>query len=187
MRRSAIVAVLALFTTMPALARTPGAYIASAAKATEVVSVRADLQALYDEISQAGFQFSSATDVDLFHEVLYTSDWTFIDAAGQPRAWQDVREEVIQSVKTRPYTSMIQAVEKLSLVNGGASVDVSVTTVRKIVDKQGRSGHAGETRTLVEKTMFRDAWVNANGQWKLQTRQQIGQPRVVIEKGNPTA
>jgi hypothetical protein len=55
---------------VPVLARTPGAYIASAAKATEVVSVRGDPQALYDEISQAGFQFTSATDVDLFHDVL---------------------------------------------------------------------------------------------------------------------
>jgi hypothetical protein len=183
--RASMIAAVTLFTAVPVLAHSEGAYVASAARAPEVLSVRADLQGLYDEISQAGFQFESGTDVDLFHDVLYTPDWMFVNAAGQPHGWSQEREQVIQSLNARPYASMIQALEKLSLIAGGATADVTVTTVRTIVDEPGRYGRKGETRTLVETTMFRDAWVNAAGEWKLRARRQIGQPKVVIEKGKP--
>jgi hypothetical protein len=45
--------------------------------------VRAELQGLYDEISQVTQQLETASDVDLFHDLLYTSDWMFIGATGQ--------------------------------------------------------------------------------------------------------
>src|ERR1700719_3652288 len=116
MRASMIAAVVTLAATVPVLAHSEGAYVASAATTPAVLTARADLQGLYDEISQAGFQFGNATDVDVFHDVLYTPDWVFVDAAGQRHGWMQVREEVIQHVHARPYASMIQAIEKLSLI-----------------------------------------------------------------------
>ena len=42
--------------------------------------VQTELQGLYDEISQATLQFVTESDVDVFHDVLFTDDWVFIDA-----------------------------------------------------------------------------------------------------------
>ena len=49
--------------------------------------VQAELQGLYDEISQATLQAVTASDLDEFHDVLYTPDWVFIDMAGRTEAW----------------------------------------------------------------------------------------------------
>jgi hypothetical protein len=43
----------------------------------DTFDLQAELQGLYDEISQATLQFESESDVDLFHEVLYTPDCRF--------------------------------------------------------------------------------------------------------------
>jgi hypothetical protein len=50
--------------------------------------VRAELQGLYDEISQASLQFETNVDVDDFHAALYTPDWTFVDPNRRRRCWK---------------------------------------------------------------------------------------------------
>ncbi len=64
--------------------------------------VRTDLQALYDEISDATLQFASESDIDLFHDVLFTPDWTFIDAQGTVLSWPQVRAVAIQALSVAP-------------------------------------------------------------------------------------
>ena len=49
---------------------------------TDTFDVRIELQALYDEISQATLQFVSESDVDLFHDVLYTPKSTRFATGG---------------------------------------------------------------------------------------------------------
>ena len=39
--------------------------------------VQAELQRLYEAISQATLRFVTADDIDQFHEVLYTQEWVF--------------------------------------------------------------------------------------------------------------
>ena len=42
---------------------------------TNTFDIQAELQGNYDEISQATLQFVTPSDVDMFHDVLYTPDW----------------------------------------------------------------------------------------------------------------
>ena len=49
----------------------------------DTFAIQAELQGLYDEISQATLQFATASDVDQFHDVLYMPDWVFVDTTGQ--------------------------------------------------------------------------------------------------------
>lgn len=148
----------------------------------DAFDVQADLQGLYDEISQADLQFVTASDVDLFHDVLYTPDWVFVDATGQKQTWSQVRQQAIQALSARHPDSMSQAIKKLTLVPGGAAVVVSMTTVHTIVDAEGRYGRQGASQTLTETTAFRDRWVRVSDGWKLKSREQIGRPTVVMDK-----
>jgi len=91
-------------------------------------SVWAELQGLYDEISQATQQFETASDVDLIHDVLYTSDWVFFDATGQRHSWLQVREEAVRTLESPRVDSITQSIQTLSLVPTGATVRVNVTT-----------------------------------------------------------
>ena len=62
--------------------------------------VQAELQGLYDEISQATLQFATASDIDEFHEVLYTPDWVFTDPEGHTRTWPEVRPDAVRTPTT---------------------------------------------------------------------------------------
>jgi hypothetical protein len=150
--------------------------------APDSFSVQAELQGLYDEISQATLQFVTEADVDQFHDVLYTPDWSFVDAAGQRQLWPQAREQAMQSLHGPRLDSMAQPIQKLSLVPGGATVVVNLTTVRTIVDNEGRYGKKGAAHTLTETTEFRDTWVRVSEAWKLQSRAQVGQPKMHVGK-----
>jgi hypothetical protein len=145
-------------------------------------SVRAELQGLYDEISQATLQFETASDVDDFHEVLYTSDWVFVDAAGERHPWSQVREQAIRMLDGPRFDSIVQPIQKLALVPGGATVVVNVTMVRTVIDNDGQYGRKGAAHTLTETMVFRDGWIMVAGDWKLKSREQIGQPEVLVDK-----
>ena len=80
-----------------------------------VFSVQAELQGLYEQISQARLQFVTADDIDQFHEVLYAPEWVFIDAMGQRHPWSQIREEEIQALKAPTFDWMTQSIQKLSL------------------------------------------------------------------------
>jgi hypothetical protein len=77
---------------------------------------------------------------------------------------------------------MNQSIQKLSLTSGGAEVVVNLTTVRSIVDAEGRYGRQGAPHTLTETTTFRDGWVKVSDKWKFKSREQIGRPTVAVGK-----
>jgi ketosteroid isomerase-like protein len=148
----------------------------------DLVSIQADLQGLYDEISQASLQFLTETDIDDFHDVMYTPDWVFVDAAGQEHTWAQQREQAVQALTAPHHDPIVQSIQKLTLVPGGASILVNVTTVRTIVDDLGRYGAKGASHTLTETTPFRDTWIRDVDRWKVKSRQQVGQPKAVVDK-----
>jgi len=137
-------------------------------------AVQAELQGLYDEISQATLQFVSAADVDEFHDVLYTADWVFTDLIGQRHAWREVREDAIRALSAPRLDAMTQPIRMLSVDRAGATVVVNVVTVRTIVDHDGRYGRPEASHTLTATTPFRDRWVKVSDEWKLKAREQIG-------------
>lgn len=137
-------------------------------------AVQAELQGLYDEISQATLQFVSPADVDEFHDVLYTADWVFTDLAGQRHAWREVREDAVRALSAPRLDAMTQPIRMLSVDPAGATVVVNVVTVRTIVDHEGRYGRPEASHTLTTTTPFRDRWVKVSDEWKLKAREQIG-------------
>jgi ketosteroid isomerase-like protein len=147
-----------------------------------VFSVQADLQGLYDEISQASLQFLTETDIDDFHDVMYTPDWVVVDTKGQQHTWAELREQAVQALNVPHHDPMVQSIQKLTLVPGGATSLVNVTIVRTVIDDEGRYGKKGGSHTLTETTPFRDAWVTIGDRWKLKSRQQVGPPKVVVDK-----
>jgi ketosteroid isomerase-like protein len=148
----------------------------------DTFALQAELQGLYDEISQATLQFATASDVDQFHDVLYTPDWVFVDTPGQKRNWSQMREEAIQALSSPALTSMSQPIRKLSVTAEGATVMVDLTTVRTIVDHEGRYGRKEASHTLTNTTPFRDRWVRVSDNWKLKSRDQIGRPMESVDK-----
>jgi hypothetical protein len=152
------------------------------AAAADTFEIQAELQGLYDEISQATLQFTTQSEVDQFHDVLYTPDWSFTDASGHARTWADVREEAFRALSAPRVDSMTQPIRKLSIDGNNATVVVDLVTVRTVVDQEGRYGHAGDTHTLTDTTSFRDRWIKVPGGWKLKSRQQIGGPTELVDK-----
>ena len=144
-------------------------------------SVRTQLQGLYDEISQATFQFDNETDIDDFHAVLYTADWTFVDADGRRHSWPEMRQQAVNALGQPLPDSMQQVIQKLSLVADGAIALITLTTARTIVDGTGRYGRKGAPHTITTVTLFRDEWVGADDQWRLKSRAQIGPSRTLVD------
>jgi hypothetical protein len=148
----------------------------------DAFTVQADLQGRYDEISQASLQFVTDADVDDFHDVMYTSDWAVTDMAGQRQDWAQLRRQALHALTTPHPLAIVQAIQKLALMPNGATALVNVTTVRSVVDNEGRYGQKGRTHTLNETISYRDTWVTVAGGWKLQAREQISLPRVQVDK-----
>src|SRR5579862_6949324 len=143
-------------------------------------SVQTELQARYDEISQAQLQFLSDADVDNFHDVMYTSDWSVTDIAGHRHDWPELRAQAVQALTAPLLHAMVQSIQKLSVTPAGAVVTVNLTTERNVVDAEGHYGKKGDSHSLNETTPYRDTWVMTGGQWRLKAREQIGQPKVVV-------
>jgi hypothetical protein len=148
----------------------------------DTFDVQAELQGLYDEISQATLQFVTESDIDQCHDVLYTPDWVFVDATGHTETWPQVRERAIQALGAPLPDSMTQPIQKLSLEPDGVTVVVKMMTVRTIVDAEGRYGLRGVSHALTETTAFRDRWVRVSDEWKLKSRQQISGPTSSVDK-----
>jgi hypothetical protein len=144
--------------------------------------VQATLQGLYDEISQATLQFATGSDVDLFHQVLYTPDWVFVDATGRTQTWPQVRQAALDALSVPYPDSMVQSIQKLSLMPDGATAVVHVITTRAVVDNEGRYGRKGASHILTEASTFRDRWILGADDWKAKSREQIGQPVVSVDK-----
>jgi len=157
-------------------------FVLALALHADTFTVQAELQGLYDEISQATLQFVTGADVDQFHDVLYTADWVFIDASGGHHDWRQVREAAVQALAAPHPAAILQPIQKLSVAQGGATAVVQFSTVRTVVDDQGQYGRKGGTHRLTETTTFRDAWVSIDGMWKLKSREQISAPKTVVDK-----
>jgi hypothetical protein len=149
---------------------------------TDKFDVQFELQALYDEISQATLQFDTATDVDDLHSVLFTPDWTFTDAAGHTKTWADIRPAAVEALSAPRPDSIVQPITKLTSAASGTTVVVKVITVHTIVDHEGRYGRKDASHTLTKTTTFRDRWVRVSDAWKLKSREQIGQPTESVDK-----
>jgi hypothetical protein len=149
---------------------------------TNTFDIQAELQGDYDEISQATLQFVTPSDVDMFHDVLYTPDWVFVDPAGHTQTWPQARERAIQALSAPPPDSMRQSIQKLSVVSDGVIVVVNMTIARTVVDAEGRYGRQGVSHMLTESTTFRDKWVKVGGAWLQKSREQIGGPTVSADK-----
>ena len=141
----------------------------------DTFDIRAELQGLYDEMSQATLQFMSAADIDDLHAVLTTPDWVFVDETGRKHDWSQMRENAIHALFTPRPDSITQTIGKLSLEGAAATVLMNRTIVRSIADDAGGSAGSG-ARPLATMTTFRDRWIRAGGEWRLQSRQQIGKP-----------
>src|SRR5258707_8625124 len=86
----------------------------------DALNAQAELQGLYDEISHATLQFATESDVDLFHDVIYTSDWVLVDQTGQRETWPQVRARVVQALMPPRLDWMMQPIQKLALAPGRA-------------------------------------------------------------------
>jgi hypothetical protein len=149
---------------------------------TDPAAVQAEIQGLYDEISDATFQFATESDVELFHEVLFTPDWTFIDATGTVQNWPQVRALAIQALSAPRPDGITQPIQKLSVDPDGATAVVNMSIVSSMVDHDGRYGRREATHSLTETTTFRDRWVRVGDEWKLKSREQMGKPIVSVGK-----
>jgi hypothetical protein len=137
-------------------------------------AVQAELQSLYDEDSAAALQFFTAQDIDDFHGILCTKDWFFLDAAGQRHPWSEMRDQAAKLLTEPRAISISQPISKISLTGNGAVAVVTVTTVRGVVDDEGRYGRKGARHVLTESTRYKDTWVQAEDEWKQQSREQMG-------------
>jgi hypothetical protein len=148
----------------------------------DTFDIQAELQGLYDEISQATLQFMTESDVDEFHDVLYTSDWVFVDAAGHRHSWTEMRQDAIRALSAPRLDSMSQPIKTLKVDPGGVTVVVNVVTVRAVLDHEGRYGRPDASRTLTDTTPFRDRWIKVSDAWRLQSREQIGRASELVDK-----
>ena len=82
----------------------------------------------------------------------------------------------------RALDSMTQPIGKLEVDSGGATVVVNLTTVRTVVDHEGRYGRPDASHTLTDTTPFRDRWIKVSDEWKLKSREQIGAPSESVDK-----
>jgi hypothetical protein len=146
----------------------------------DTFDVHAELQGLYDEISQATREFVTESDVDLFHDVLYTPDCVFVDARGRRQTWSEWRQRAVDALSAPPPDSIAQSICRLSPASDGVTVIVNMTTVRTIVDQAGRYGREGASHKQAVTTAFRDGWVRVSEDWKLKSREQISEPTVSV-------
>jgi hypothetical protein len=151
------------------------------APAATAFDAEVDLQALYDEISQAGEPYLTGADFDQFRNALYAPDWVFIDASGRRHSAADLPNRGVQA-QAPGDDSLIQRVDQLALVPGGATTVVELTTERTIVDKAGQYGRPGATHVLRTTTVYRDQWVKNPDGWQMKSREQLKPSRQAVDK-----
>jgi hypothetical protein len=160
-----------------------GAAVAAGALASPgSLDVLSNLQGLYDEATQVTVPFMTEADVELFDDVLYTPDWVFVDVSGRKQTRADVREQANQAASAAVADSVIQRIQKLSLLPDGATTIVNRTIVNTIVDADGRYGRRGAIHTITETTVYRDTWVKAADEWKMKSREQLKPAQISVDK-----
>lgn len=140
-------------------------------------SVRCDLQGLYDEASQVFVSAQSCDDIDRLHAVIDAPDWVFVDATGHRHAWSETRDQSFR----RPFESLTQRIERLSLTPSGAVVDVRVSTSTTILDIDGRYGAIDAQHAVSETTLVRDTWTRTAAGWKRNMREELGPRQTIVD------
>jgi len=149
----------------------------------DIFAVQIDLQGLYDEISQTMLQNMNETDIDQMHDVLFTADWVFVDASGHQHPWSEMRARELQALKAPRVDWIAQPIQKVTTNGpGSASAIVNFTTLRAFADDEGKYGRKGASHTVTEITVYRDTWVKMGDEWRLKSREQVGQPKTFIDK-----
>jgi hypothetical protein len=146
---------------------------------------RCDLQGVYDEIAQVTLHSRTDKDIDLLHEVFYTPDWVFVDGEGHRHPWNELRAPTIDAAANQSFTIMRQAIQDITLIPDGATVRINLITIRDVVDHDGTYGPIGQSHRIAEVTAMRDTWIKTAVSWKLQVREQLGGPRVFVDKEPP--
>jgi hypothetical protein len=148
----------------------------------DTFSIQTELQALYDEISEATLAFVTPADVDDFHDVLYTADFTFTDGTGQKKAWSDLREIELKALSEPNPDWLQQTIRRVTPDNDGVTVLAGQTTLRTVVSDGGHPGRPTGPHTVTETTVYRDRWIKVGDSWKMQSREQVGKPTTEIDK-----
>jgi len=148
----------------------------------DAFQIRTDIQGLYDEMAQATLQFDSPLDIDEFHSVLLTPNWTVVDDKGVRHPWSELRDKEIAELNQPRPDSIKHIIQKVSLAQNAATVTVVVETVRTITDTAGKYGRAGATHVLTEDVPYRDSWVYTDAKWRLNLREQVGSPKLWVDK-----
>jgi hypothetical protein len=152
------------------------------AGAQDRYALAGDLQAMYDELAQATLSSVTSQDVDNFHTVFYTPDWTFTDRSGVRHTWMEVRDQAIRAAAEQPFDAERDVIRKISFKGDTTIAEVSAITVRTVTDAEGKYGTAGATHTIAEAIPMRDHWVRTPTGWKLQSREQIGDQKQYVDK-----
>ena len=160
----------------------PSPVLTLTATQSDAGSVQASLQEIYDEISAATLGWETAVDVEDLESALYSQDWVFIDSNKQLHSWQQVREEGGLPVQKPALTWVAQTIQKLSLTPEGAAAVVNMSTVRTVVDREGRYGRRGASHSVTETTTFRDRWIAGPDGWKMKSREQLGRFIVAVDR-----
>ena len=128
--------------------------------------VRTDLQGMYDEMSAATLQVTTAAEIDDFHAVLCTPDWVFVDRQGHTHDWRDTRARAIEQLSAPTFNSIVERIQRVTVASGVATTIVKVTTAAK----------AGKAVAY-----YRDTWIAMPDGWRQQSRTEIAKPGVLNE------
>ena len=150
--------------------------------APDHIVIAGDLQAMYDEIAQAELAAQTADDVDDFHAVSCTTDWSITEADGARRSWAEVRGEIVRDAETQPYSFMREIIHRVSAQGDEATTEVHAITVQSMVDTDGKYGAAGAHHTIAVVTPMRDHWIRMETGWKQQSREQVGAAKTYVDK-----
>jgi hypothetical protein len=144
-----------------------------------------DLQAMYDEISQAQLSAQTADDVDNFHAVSCTPDWSVAGIDGVHHSWVDVRAEAVRAAETQPFSFARDIILRITEQGNEAVTEVHSITVRDMVDTAGKYGAAGAHHAIAEVTPMRDHWIRMDTGWKQQAREQMGAVKEYLDRMPP--
>lgn len=155
---------------------------ASPAEPQDKFALRCDVQAWYDESAQMALLSRSSSDIDTAHSVFDTDDVAFVDAEGHRLDWAEMRTRAVQSLQEPPADQMRQVLRDVKTTADGATAVVLSMTVRKVIDNEGRYGHAGASHAIATVITYRDTLVQNGTSWRLRTREQVGAPETLVDK-----
>ena len=149
-------------------------------KATALSPAHVELQGVYDELSQAALVSHSESDIDDFHDVFYTPQWTFVDTSSSTHTWEGVRADMVSKLQQPGPDWIKQSIQKVDETATDLTAVVEMIVTRTIVDADGRYGTKGAAHSITETTTFRDTWVKPGFSWQCEKRQQVTPTRQVV-------